>query len=760
MHLLVLVPVLVLAPVLALVSPLHAQQPLIPQPVRAVMQPGAFHFDASTTILIEGDSGVPAATAGYLAEMFGRVSSFTPKIAANGGVTNPRNSVLLSLRSENGVHPEGYMLRVSPGGAVLRASTEAGLFYGIQTLRQLLPPRFESAEGRDTVRGWDLPCCMIQDAPRFRWRGLLLDCCRHFMDVEFVKRTIDLIAQLKMNRLHWHLTEDQGWRIEIRKYPLLTDIGAWRTEPDGSRYGGYYTQDQIRDVVAYAAVRHVTVVPEIEMPGHSLAALAAYPKLSCTGGPFDVANSWGVFKDIYCAGNDDTFTFLAGVLTEVMQLFPSQYIHIGGDEAPKFRWEHCDLCQARMAAEGLADEEALQSWFIARIERFLNKHGRWLIGWDEILQGGLAPNATVQSWQGLEGAAAAARSGHTAIVSPTSHAYFDYPVSSIDLEKVYAFDPVPPELTAADAVYILGGECNMWTERAPQRLVESKLYPRILAMAEVLWAPTWQRTYGDFHRRVQNYYPRLDTLGVRYGFEAAPVRFDIRRDSAQNALIVALSAGQPGLRFRYFDPSDPFTERQYDGSITLYGTGTLRAFAEAADERRAGGTLRSDTLDLRYDLHAGVGAAVTLGQRFSASYSAGGADAMADGLRGTDNFRDGRWQGYEAKDVEITLDLGSERFISELSAGFLQYQPAWIFMPRSVTFSISRDGTSFTDVFTMENDESDREENAFTREFGVPVGGQSARYVRLRAKTIGTCPDWHPGAGGKAWIFIDEFVVR
>lgn len=730
------------------------------------MQPGAFRIDEKTVILVEADTGAAYATARYLAGLIGRVSSFTPAVGVQTGSRQPENSILFSLQSQGELmHPEGYMLRVAPRNVLIRASAAAGFFYGAMTLRQLFPPRFESAAmresaRRDTVRGWDLPCAMVQDAPRFRWRGLLLDCCRHFMDVDFVKRTIDLIAQLKMNRLHWHLTEDQGWRIEIRGYPALTEIGAWRTEKDGSRYGGFYTQEQIRDVVAYAAARHVTVVPEIEMPGHSLAALAAHPELSCTGGPFEVANDWGVFKDIYCAGNDRTFEFLENVLTEVIELFPSEYIHIGGDEAPKFRWERCERCQARMAAEGLADEHALQSWFIARIERFLNERGRKLIGWDEILEGGLAANATVQSWRGLEGAVAAARSGHDAIVSPTSHAYFDYPLSSIDLRKVYSFEPVPEELNPAEAIHIIGGECNMWTEHAPQHLVESRLYPRILAMAEVLWSPARARDPETFHRRVEEYYPRLDSLGVTYGFEAPPVRFDIRRDSAEMKFTVRLFSGQSGLRFRYFDPADGSVAREYESPVDLRGSGTLRVFAEAVDATRAGGGLRSDTISLRYDLHAGTGATVTLGQRFSASYTAGGAAGLTDGLRGGTSHRDGRWQGYEDKDVEVTLDLGAERMVSELSAGFLQYQPAWIFMPRQVTFSISRDGSSFTDIMTVTNEASDQEEQAFTRDFTAPFAGQPARYVRLRAKTIGVCPDWHPGAGGKAWIFIDEFIVR
>ena len=766
-HVLDLVHVLEVALLIIFLSPaLHAQHSLIPQPARAVLQPGAFHIDDATVLLADGDTGATMATARYMAGLIGQVSSFTPRVAVHDGGRQPDNSFLFERQSQGErMHAEGYFLRVAPRTVTIRASEAAGMFYAAQTLRQLFPPRFESAAmresaRRDTVRGWDLPCAMVQDAPRFAWRGLLLDCCRHFMDVDFVKRTIDLIAQLKMNRLHWHLTEDQGWRIEIRRYPELTRTGAWRTEKDGSRYGGFYTQEQIRDVVAYAAERHVTVVPEIEMPGHSLAALASYPELGCTGGPYEVANDWGVFKDIYCAGKEETFTFLENVLAEVMELFPSEYIHIGGDEAPKFRWERCERCRARMAAEQLADGHALQSWFIARIERFLNGHGRRLIGWDEILEGGLAPNATVQSWRGMEGAIAAAQSGHDAIVSPTSHAYFDYPLGSIDLAKVYSFEPVPAELKSAEASRIIGGECNMWTERAPQSVVESKLYPRMLAMAEVLWTRASERRFDDFHRRVGAYYPRLDSLGVRYGFEATPVRFDVARDSAGQAFTVRLRAGQDALRFLYFDPADPVTPREYDAPLRLRGSGTLRAFAEATDTRRAGGRLRSDTLAFRYDFHEGVDAAVSLGQRFSASYAAGGSGALADGLRGTDNFRDGRWQGYEDKDVEVLLDLGEERVISELAAGFLQYQPAWIFMPRHVTFGVSRDGRTFTDIGTVANESSDHDEHAFTRDFRATTDGLRARYVRLRAGTIGVCPDWHPGAGGKAWIFIDEFIVR
>lgn len=739
---------------------------LIPLPARVVWQPATFHIDAQTVILAEADTGAAIATARFLADLIGRVSSFQPTVAVHGGLRQPDNSILFSLqRSGERMHPEGYMLRVDPRRIIIRASSGTGMFHAVQTLRQLLPARFESpalqaSARRDTVRGWDLPGCMIQDAPRFAWRGLLLDCCRHFMDVAYVKRTIDLIAQLKMNRLHWHLTDDQGWRIEIRQRPALTRIGAWRTEKDGSRYGGFYTQEQIRDIVAYAAARQVTVVPEIEMPGHALAALASYPELGCTGGPYTVANDWGVFKDIFCAGSEETFTFIEQVLGEVMALFPSEYIHVGGDEAPKFHWERCARCQDRMAEEGLADAHALQSWFIARVGRFLATHGRRLIGWDEILDGGLPEGATVQSWRSMEGAVTAVRAGHQAIVSPTSHAYFDYPVSSIDLERVYSFEPIPAGLTEIDASRILGGECNMWTEHAPQQRVDGKIFPRILAMAEVLWTPRPLRAFDGFHRRVDAFYPRLDSLGVRYGFEAPAVRFEVRHDTAARAFRVGLHSGQSGLRFRYFDLSDPASPRDYAGPLILRGQGVLRAYAEATDSARAGGTLRSDTLALSFDLHPSVGAGVTLTQRVSDWYTAGGPAALTDGLRGGASHRDGRWQGYEGTDVEVTLDLGEERLVSELSAGFLQHQAAWIFMPRRVAFALSRDGVTYRTISTVENTSEDRDVRQFTTDFRVPLSGLPARYARLRADGIITCPDWHPGAGGKAWIFIDEFIVR
>ena len=364
------------------------------------------------------------------------------------GKSHPKGLSIHMERAE-GYAVEGYSLRIDDDGVSIEASEEAGAFHALTTLRWMLPP------DSDNEGSWALPHVSISDAPRFEHRGLLLDCCRHFMDPDFVKRAIDLLALHKMNVLHWHLTEDQGWRIEVDAYPELTSTGAWRTEADGSRHGGFYTKDQIREIVAYAADRNITVIPEIELPGHSRAAIAAYPWLSCTGDSLEVPHDWGVFKDIYCAGEDTTFRFLEAVLLEVLELFPSEYIHIGGDEAPKVRWESCPKCQRRIQAEGLHDAHELQSWFITQIGSFLADHGRKLIGWDEILEGGLPDGATVQSWRGMQGGRDAVAMGRDAIMSPTSHCYFDYPVESIDLERVYGFEPEPEGLEGSGR--ILGG---------------------------------------------------------------------------------------------------------------------------------------------------------------------------------------------------------------------------------------------------------------------------------------------------------------
>jgi hexosaminidase len=412
---------------------------------------------------------------------------------------------------------EGYRLNVAKDKIILSAYRPAGISYGIQTLRQLLPVEIFNKHEMKNAQ-WIIPCLEIEDKPRFPWRGHLFDCCRHFFPKETVKRTLDLMALHKLNRFHWHLTEDQGWRLEIKRYPNLTKIGAWRREENGKIYGGFYTQEDVKEIVAYAAERHIMVVPEIEMPGHSLGALASYPELGCTGGPYSVANTWGIKKDVYCAGNEKVFCFLENVLEEVLQLFPSPYIHIGGDECPKHRWKECPRCQQRIKTEKLKDEAELQSYFIKRIDKFITAKGRHLIGWDEILDGGLSPHAIVQSWRGTQGGINASKQHHDVIMSPHYNCYLEYTYAYSPLKKIYNYEPLPPEILPELSHHVLGIEGCIWTEHIEDRdRLDFLAYPRLSALSEIGWSPKELKNWADFEARLQSHYKRLDLLKVKYG---------------------------------------------------------------------------------------------------------------------------------------------------------------------------------------------------------------------------------------------------
>lgn len=500
---------------------------MIPQPQRIEDRDGRFVLTSDSLIIADGPAGEVGE---YLAELLRPATGFPWPVKANTG--DPVIGDLIWLRLDpqvQGLGAEGYTLEVTERGIDLRANTPAGLFYACQTLRQMLPDEIDSDQ---VVQGvpWIVPGVMIEDSPRFCWRGMHLDVCRHYFDKAFIKRYLDLMARYKLNTFHWHLTEDQAWRIEIKKYPRLTEIGAWRTGEDGERYGGYYTQDDIREIVAYAQSRFITIIPEIEMPGHSVAALAAYPELSCTGGPFEVSAKWGVHKDVYCAGNEQTFEFLQDVLAEVMPLFPGGHFHIGGDECPKDRWKVCDKCQARIKAEGLKDEHELQSYFIKRFDRFLANNGKKLFGWDEILEGGLAPGAAVMSWRSEEGGVEAAKMGRDVVMTPASHVYFDFKQSddaeelgatwggySIPLELVYAYEPIPAKLSDEEALHVLGAQGSVWTEEIETTSqLEYMVLPRMLGLSEIVWTAKEHRNWEDFERRVVAEYGRLDLMGMTY----------------------------------------------------------------------------------------------------------------------------------------------------------------------------------------------------------------------------------------------------
>ncbi|RLD91343.1 MAG: beta-N-acetylglucosaminidase [Bacteroidetes bacterium] len=495
---------------------------------------GGFVLDNNSRILV-GDNPSSLKTAKFLAS-FLKEHGFNLKIKNVAQVDGIENDIILRIFDDKKeIQPEGYKLKVNAGNISIISDDGSGLFYGVQTLMQLLPDSLLSS----TMQSVDIPGWIINDSPRFHYRGMHLDVGRHFFPVEFVKHYLDMMAMYKFNTFHWHLTEDQGWRIEIKKYPKLTEIGGFRDSTlvgkysdkphqwDGKRYGGFYTQEQIKEVVQYAADRHITIIPEIEMPGHSLAALAAYPELACTPGPFRPATLWGVFPDIYCP-KEETFEFLENVLTEVMELFPGKYIHIGGDEAPKERWKESKLCQQIIKKNGLKNEEELQSYFIKRIEKFLNAHGRKLIGWDEILEGGLSSGATVMSWRGIEGGIAAARAGHDAIMTPGNYCYFDHyqagpegePIAiggMTTLKEVYEYEPVPEELNKKEAKHILGAQGNVWTEYMPTpEKVEYMVLPRMAALAEVVWTDNDKKSWPDFQRRVNNHFKRYKALGWNY----------------------------------------------------------------------------------------------------------------------------------------------------------------------------------------------------------------------------------------------------
>jgi len=509
---------------------------IIPAPVSIQGLKGDFVISEKTRIILAPADDETKLAAEFLANLVRNSTGISLSIGE--GKRSAKGSIFMTLDTaiENN---EGYELTVTHKKVIVRGGSAAGLFYAVQTMRQLMPAEVESPS---IVEGLVLaiPACEIKDEPEFGYRGMHLDVGRHMFPIAYIKRYIDMIALHKMNRFHWHLTEDQGWRIEISKYPNLTTTGAYRKETlvghggrrpfefDGKPYGGFYTKDEVKEIVEYARSKFITVIPEIEMPGHAIAALASYPELGCTGGPYEVQTRWGVFDDVFCAGKEETFSFLEDVLTEVMELFPSEYIHIGGDECPKTRWEKCPLCQKRMKEEGLKDEHELQSYFIQRIEKFVLSKGRKIIGWDEILEGGLAPEATVMSWRGTTGGIEAARQKHDVIMTPSTYVYLDYyqcepqgePLAIggyLPLEKVYSYNPMPAELTPEEQKYILGVQGNLWSEylNTPDYM-EYMAYPRMFAVAETGWTPNRLKDFEDFLARIEVLKKRYDTIGINY----------------------------------------------------------------------------------------------------------------------------------------------------------------------------------------------------------------------------------------------------
>jgi hexosaminidase len=744
---------------------------VIPQPVRLVPGTGSFAITAATKIYVGPKNEELRRIGQSLSQEIMRTTGVQPAVVQTTPGKQQASFIYLKLSSPaDTLGAEGYSLSVQPARVLLAANQPQGLYLGTQTIRQLLPAQ--------RTAGASLPAVEMADKPRYSWRGMHLDVSRHFFPTEFVKQYIDYLALHKMNTFHWHLTDDQGWRIEIKKYPKLTTLGGFREgtlighygakvpEYDNVRYGGFYTQEQIKEVVKYAQDRYITVVPEIEMPGHALAALTAYPELSCTGGPFKVGQTWGVFDDIFCAGNEQTFAFLQDVLTEVMPLFPSKIVHIGGDEAPKTRWKTCPKCQARIKTEHLKDEHELQSYFVQRMEKFVNGKGKTIMGWDEILEGGLAPNAAVMSWRGMEGGTTAAKQKHQVVMTPGEFVYFDHAQGDptleplniggyLPLEKVYSFEPTPKELTADEKKYILGAQANVWTEYIPTtQQVEYMVLPRMSALAEVLWTPASQKSWESFKVRMQPQYQRYAALGANYAKSAFNVRQQFVPDTTKGGDMVSLLLDATGPQIRYtLDGTAPtLAATAYTGPFALTSSAVVKA--ASFDNGQPAGKLTTTEVQA----HKAFATPTMLVNEPHKKYHGTGPLTLVDGLKGSRSHTDGRWLGFLGSDLVATLDLKKATEINSVRSTFLQKPEDKILLPTTLEVAVSTDGRTYKTVYSAP---------VAAAQLGTGISEVKADWKKTKARFVRvTAKNAQPLSSGTApkdtdtWLFADELVVQ
>jgi len=725
---------------------------IIPIPNELTLEKGVFILDKNVSLYADTKlAAIADFFNAYLKENVGYSLNLQSK---------PATKAILFKLDETIENEEGYELMVDTSQISIKAKTAKGAFYAMQTFRQLLPPTIESDQ--IAIRNVN-----IKDAPRFVYRGMHLDVARHFFSVNFIKKYIDMMALLKMNTFHWHLTDDQGWRIEIKQYPELQKVAAFREETlighyndspqqfDGKKYGGFYTQEEVKEIVNYASERQITVIPEIEMPGHAQAAIAAYPKLGCTGEKIKVATKWGVFEDIYCP-TEETFTFLEHVLDEVMPLFPGKYIHIGGDEAPKTRWKACEHCQALIKKEGLKDEHGLQSYFIARMETYINSKGKQIIGWDEILEGGLAPNATVMSWRGTSGAVEAAKSGHDVIMTPTSHAYFDYYQSEngeeplaiggyLPLEKVYSFHPIPKELTEEESKYVLGAQGNLWTEYIPtSEQAEYMAFPRMIAMAEVVWSNPKRRDYQDFAYRLSHFHKWLDALYINYANHLYEIEGEVTKRNNQLVFDLQTTIKDKTIRYTTDESSPNLNSKIYTSYLSINGSTVLKA-AVFNDKEKLG---RDFTL--MYNQHKAVGANIILDPTPSKVYAGSGKEGLINGVSGSSSrYGDKEWLGFSGKDVTVTIEFEKPTEINSISTRFYNANGQWIYTPKSMSVTFDDGETVVKQI----------EPNGLLPSVTFDTKITATKIVMI-IENFGVIPDGNQGAGNRAWTFVDEIVVR
>ncbi|WP_370796104.1 glycoside hydrolase family 20 protein [Bacteroides stercorirosoris] len=744
----------------------------LPQEV-SLTQEKPFWLDGDVLIAYPENNALLQRNAEFLSEYIRQSTDYAPKTKAIAAGEQVTNAITLGL--DPGIaNKEGYVLTTTPEGISINGQTENGVFYGIQTLRKSIPAEAKGA----TIL---IPAGEIKDEPRFPYRGMHLDVGRHFFPIEFIKKYIDLLALHNMNTFHWHLTEDQGWRIEIKKYPKLTEIGSQRSrtvigkntqEYDNTPYGGFYTQEEAKEIVKYAQERYITVIPEVDLPGHMLAALAAYPELGCTGGPYEVCPRWGVFEDVLCIGNDKTMQFLEDVMSEIIEIFPSEYVHIGGDEAPRDRWKECPKCQARIKAEGLkADknhtaEDRLQSYCMTRIEKFLNSKGRRIIGWDEILEGDVAPNATVMSWRGMEGGIEAAQLGHDVIMTPTSFCYFDYYQTAdtqdeplgiggyVPIEKVYSLEPVPAALTKEQGKHILGAQANLWTEYiASTEHVEYMILPRMAALAEVQWTQPEKKDFKDFTTRLARLMKFYQRDGFNYAKHVFDLKADFTPDTDKKAVVVTLSTIDDAPIYYTLDGTEPDSASlKYTEPIAITETADFQAVVIRPEGK-------SKVVSKKISFNKATYCPIELTFQPSEKYKFGGAVTLVDGMKGNDSYATGAWLGFVGGDVEAIIDLGQETEIKRVATSAVVDMSAWIMGSTGLVVSVSDDNKEFREVASKDIPAETNIDKKGVENYEITFDPVKARYVKVVIKRSPALPKGHAGEGKAAYMFIDEIEV-
>lgn len=748
-----------------------ANYEVVPMPLEInTTQQASFLLKSGVTVYYPAGNEKMQRNAEFLASYVKAQTGIELQVQAGEG---GKGGIVLQLGLAND-NPEAYQLKVDASQVVISSPSEAGVFYGIQTLRKAV----DVAEGSNV----ELPAVEINDQPRFGYRGMMLDVGRHFFSMDEIKTYIDMMALHNINRFHWHLSEDQGWRIEIKKYPKLTEIGSMRKETvighnsgkyDGKPYGGFYTQEQAKEIVAYAAERYITVIPEIDLPGHMQAVLAAYPELGCTGGPYEVWTQWGVSDNVLCAGNDQTIQFIKDVLAEIVEIFPSEYIHVGGDECPKVKWSTCPKCQARIKALGLKSdnkhtkEERLQSYVIHEAEEFLNSKGRKMIGWDETLEGGLAPNATVMSWRGEAGGIEAAKQHHDVVMTPNTYLYFDYYQSKdtetepmaiggyLPIERVYSYEPMPKSLSPEEQKYIVGVQANLWTEYIPDfKQVQYMVLPRMAALSESQWCAPEKKNYEAFLQRVS----RLVNIYAKNGWNYATHIFDVMLDLKPNTETGTLDAVARTIDnapiYYTLDGSEPTTaSEKYTDVIKIDKPCTLRTVAI-----RPSGSSKITKDEISFSKSSMK--PITMLQPINKQYEFSGATVLVDGMTGNMNYKTGRWIAFYTNDLEAVIDLKEATEISSMTLHTCVEKGDWIFDTRGITVSVSDDNQTFKEVASEAYPamkESDPNQ-IYTHELKFdPV---KTRYVKVKALSEQKIPSWHGGKGNPGFLFVDEIILN